>query len=111
MNTKHPRILMFAPLCYPPAGSEAIVTSKLVLAMIEAGWKITVISQADFGHYYPTSENDHWEPLLPVINNISGINEKGIIARLLGIGLTNKIKKISWVVKAVWAGLTASKRE
>jgi hypothetical protein len=106
-----PRVLMFAPFCYPPAGSEAIVTSKLVLAMIEAGWKIKVISQADFGHYYPTSDNDHWKPLLSVIKNISGINERVIIARLLGPALTNKVRTLSWVVKAVFAGLIASKRE
>lgn len=112
MNSKRPRILMFAPLCYPPAGSEAIVTSKLVLAMIEAGWIIKVISQSDFGHYYPTSENEHWKPLLSVIKNIPGINEKGIIARLMiWPALKNRIRTILWVVKAVFAGLIASKRE
>ena len=102
---------MFAPLCYPPAGSEAIVTAKLVLAMIEAGWKIKVISQSDFGHYYPASNNDHWTPLLSVIKNISGIDEKGFIARILGSVLTNKVRTLSWVLKAVFAGLVASKGE
>jgi hypothetical protein len=111
MDSKSPRILMFAPLCYPPAGSEAIVTSKLVLAMIEEGWKIKVISQADFGHYYPTTDNDHWTPLPSVVKNISGINEKGLMARLLRPTLTNRVKTISWVVKAIFAGFVAAKRE
>lgn len=102
---------MFAPLCYPPAGSEAIVTSKLVLAMIEAGWQVRVIAQSDFGLYYPSSENDHWKPLHAVIKNISGINEKGIIARLLGPALANKFRTLSWIVKAVFAGIIAAKRE
>lgn len=102
---------MFAPLCYPPAGSEAIVTSKLVLAMIEAGWKVTVISQSDFGHYYPASENDKWKPLLSVVKNIAGINGKGITARLMGTALTDRIRSMSWVSKAVIAGLVVSRKE
>jgi glycosyltransferase involved in cell wall biosynthesis len=111
MDDRQPSILMFAPLCYPPAGSEAIVTAKLVLAMIEAGWKIKVITQADFGHYYPTSDNDQWSPIHSVIKNISGINEKGIIARLFGSALPSRVRTLSWIVKAVFAGIVNAKRE
>jgi glycosyltransferase involved in cell wall biosynthesis len=102
---------MFAPLCYPPAGSEAIVTSKLVLAMIEAGWQINVITQADFGHHYPTSDNDQWSPIHSMIKNISGFNAKCIIARLLGSALPTKVRTLSWIVKAIFAGLAAAKKE
>ena len=67
-----PRILLFAPLCYPPAGSEAIVTSKLVLAMLDAGWDVDVITQGDFGHFYPYSRKTLWEPVRRVCHSIDG---------------------------------------
>jgi hypothetical protein len=55
---KHnPRIIMFAPYCYPPVGSEAIVTSKLVYAMLKAGWGVDVVTQANVVEYYPFSTN------------------------------------------------------
>ena len=110
MESKSPRILMFAPLCYPPAGSEAIVTSKLVLAMIDAGWDVKVISQSDFGHSYPASDNDHWKPLLSVVDNISGISNKGFMAHILGPALINKFRTLSWVIKAIFTGFVALKR-
>ena len=110
MDDKHPRILMFAPLCYPPAGSEAIVTSKLVLAMIDAGWKVKVISQSDFGHFYPTTDNDNWKPLLSVVDNISGMSDKGFMAHILGPALTNKLRTLLWVIKAIFTGLVALRK-
>jgi hypothetical protein len=111
MENKKPHVLMFAPLCYPPAGSEAIVTSKLVLGMLEAGWQVKVISQADFGHFYPASDNEQWEPLLSVVENVSGINDKSFMAQLLGEKLTRKIKTLFWVIKAVGAGFIALKKD
>ncbi len=48
-----PRIIMFAPLCYPPANSEAIVNAKLVRAMLRAGWHVDVISDPKTLHWYP----------------------------------------------------------
>ena len=54
-----PRILMFAPSCYPPGNPEAFVNANLVLAALEAGWEIDVISMAGMSHWYP-SDNDSW---------------------------------------------------
>jgi hypothetical protein len=103
-------VLMFAPLCYPPEGSEAIVTCKLVLAMIDAGWKMTVISQSDFGHFYPHSCNDHWQPLLSVLSSISGVRGNGMLASVFGSVLTDRHRALSWVVKATLAGLLALRK-
>jgi hypothetical protein len=111
MDDKHPRILMFSPLCYPPAGAEAIVTSKLVLAMIDTGWKVKVIAQSNFGHFYPTTDNDNWKPLLSVVDNISGMSDKGFMAHILGPALTNKLRTLLWVIKAIFAGLIALRKE
>lgn len=110
MVSKRLRILMFAPLCYPPAGAEAIVTSKLVLAMIDAGWDVKVISQSDFGHSYPTTDNDNWKPLLSVVDNISGMSNKGFVAHILGPALTNKFRTLLWVIKAIFTGFVALRR-
>jgi glycosyltransferase involved in cell wall biosynthesis len=46
-----PSILMFAPVCYPPANPEGIVTSKLVLAMLKAGWHVDVITSNRWARY------------------------------------------------------------
>ncbi len=106
-----PSVLIFAPLCYPPDGAEAIVTSKLVLAMIEAGWKVRVISQADFGNFYPADDNDNWRPLVSVVENIAGIDEKSILARLPGKKLTKKLRTLFWIIKAVRSGFVSFRNE
>lgn len=108
MPVDRPRILMFAPLCYPPAGSEAIATAKLLLAMLDAGWELDVISQADFGQYYPTKANGVWEALTRIVHNIEGI-KKGSILRSLshssGAKSLNSLQSISWARKALFTGL------
>jgi len=97
MNYK-PRILMFAPLCYPPAGSEAIVTSKLVLAMLNAGWEIDVISQSDFGQRYPANGSGIWEPVRRVVHGIPAFKDRSL-AR--GVKLPTIIQSLSWAGKAI----------
>jgi len=52
-QSKHPRILMFAPFCYPPGNPEAFVNANLVLAIRDAGWQIDVITMADTTPWYP----------------------------------------------------------
>ena len=89
---------MFAPLCYPPAGSEAIVTSKLLLAMIDAGWEIDVISQSDFGHFYPASKNGVWGPITGIINNIEALPQKGFFKKIKSI---KYLQSLIWTKKAV----------
>lgn len=101
---------MFAPSCYPPSGAEAIVTAKLVLAMIGAGWQVKVIAQADFSQFYPFSNNDIWKLLLPVIENIEGINAKSFTARYLPERIISRLRSLLWVFKAFRAGYAAFKK-
>ena len=111
MQKNNPRVLMFAPSCYPPSGAEAIVTSKLVLAMIDAGWQVKVISQADFSQFYPTYEHANWKPLRFVIENITGLNTNSLFARLFGKKATNKLRAIFWVIKAIKLGFVSHRKE
>ena len=82
-----PRVLIFAPYCYPPTGAEAIVTSKLVLAMLEAGWKVKVISQADTG----IADSCTWMGRLPWDEAMGCLGLMDIVvvpSRFEGFGLT-----------------------
>ena len=92
-----PRILLFAPLCYPPAGSEAIVTSKLVLAMLEAGWKVDVITQGDFGHFYPTTDNGTWDDVKAACHTIHAGR-----SRLISMISGGHWQSILWAKKAAF---------
>lgn len=108
MRVDRPRILMFAPLCYPPASSEAIAAAKLLLAMLDAGWELDVISQADFGQYYPTKANGVWEALTRIVHNIEGIKKGSILRSLSHSSVAkslNSLQSISWARKALFTGL------
>ena len=108
MRVDRPRILMFAPLCYPPASSEAIATSKLLLAALDAGWEIDVISQADLGHYYPANIDGVWEPISRIVHNIEGIKLSGIVKGLApwtAIHKTSGLESIFWSLKALRLGM------
>lgn len=96
-----PKILMFAPFCYPPAGAEAIVTSKLLLTMLNGGWEIDVISQANAGQFYPVSEDDLWEPVKGIVKKVDGkiAGFKGGDNGLVGKAI-NKVQSLSWVLRA-----------
>jgi glycosyltransferase involved in cell wall biosynthesis len=105
MQTDKPRVLMFAPFCYPPAGAEAIVTAKLLLAFLDAGWDIDVISQKNAGQFYPYSVGGVWEPLSRIVKNINGSKGLNAVKRLPYSPLTravNKIQSLIWIVKAVF---------
>ncbi|MBO6566739.1 MAG: hypothetical protein JJ956_18460 [Pseudomonadales bacterium] len=60
-----PRALIFAPAFAPDFYSEALVNSKLALAMLEAGWDITVISSANRQTGYSDQWSDPWLKLKP----------------------------------------------
>jgi len=96
-----PRVLLFAPECFPPAGAEAIVTAKLVLAVLEAGWTIDVICQARAGQYYPAKTAGIWAPLRPVVHEIDPA--KG--------GVPRKLHSINWVRQATALGHRLLKRQ
>jgi hypothetical protein len=96
-----PRVLLFAPECFPPAGAEAIVTAKLVLAALEAGWAIDVICQARAGQYYPAKTTGIWAPLRPVVHEIDPA--KG--------GVPRKLHSLNWVRQATALGHRLLKRQ
>ena len=101
--TRQPCILFFAPLCYPPAGAESIVTAKLVLAMVEMGLEVDIITQGDYGHLYPTRDDGIWVPVKERVFSIDGFRSGGLIARLSGTRLFSflwRIRSILWSLKA-----------
>lgn len=55
-----PRILMFAPSCYPPGNPEAFVNANLVLAFRDAGLEIDVVSRSGLDQWYP-GDADPWQ--------------------------------------------------
>lgn len=106
MTSPRPRILFIAPLCYPPAGSEAIVTSKLVLAMLKAGFDVAVIAQGDFGLHYPTREDPVWDPVRRAVHLIDGAKAGGWLDRLLSTSALRRIRPLRsllWSLKAFLA--------
>lgn len=68
------RVLMFSPAFAPFANAEAIVNSKLVLAMLEVGWEVDVISRklAGLSSYdYGTDWVEPWLSLRGITHEIS----------------------------------------
>lgn len=94
MSGPSPRILLFAPECYPPAGAEAIVTSKLVLAALDAGWCIDVVCQAKAGQYYPVEKEGVWAPLRQVVHELDPASWK----------IPRRLQSLAWVTMAVNKG-------
>lgn len=64
-------VLMFAPAFAPNFFSEALVNSKLALAMLDAGWNVSVISasaSADF--VYSGNFGAPWELLRGIVHEV-----------------------------------------
>jgi len=115
MSTDKPRILMFAPFCYPPASAESIVTAKLLLAFLDAGWEIDVIAQADSGQFYPYDIKGIWEPIAEITKNIDVSKGFRIFDKLPNSKLKRTLSRtqsLIWVAKAVYAArcLSAKKK-
>jgi len=114
MHTESPRVLMFAPFCYPPASAEAIVTAKLLLAALDAGWEIDVISQTNAGQFYPYNANGIWKPLNKIVKNIDGFKGFEALKKLSPPTLEtvfSKIESLVWVIKAVYAARRLSSKK
>lgn len=94
MSAQPPRILLIAPECYPPAGAEAIVTSKLVLAALADGWGIDVICQAKAGQYYPVEIDGVWAPLRQAVHELDPAVWK----------VPRRLQSLAWVAMAVSKG-------
>lgn len=77
-----PRILMFAPSCYPPGNPEAFVNANLVLAFLDAGWEIDVVSRSGLDQWYP-SDLDPWRAVASRTTTVAEI-PRTLASRLLG---------------------------
>lgn len=67
------RVLMFAPAFAPFANAEAIVNSKLALAMLDAGWDVDIVSRnlvIGATYDYGSSWIEPWLPLREVVHEI-----------------------------------------
>lgn len=59
------KLLILAPLCYPPAHPESYANAKLALAMLQAGWRVDVISLDLGDRYWYPAVRDPWKELAP----------------------------------------------
>lgn len=94
---------MFAPLCYPPAGSEAIATAKLLLAALDAKWELDVVCQADFGQYYPATGDGVWESIAGIVHRIGASKSSGVLRRFRHRSATTafgSLQSLRWAKKA-----------
>lgn len=100
MSDSQPRVLLFAPECFPPAGAEAIVTAKLVLAALAEGWRIDVICQAKAGQYYPVESDGVWAPVRQVVHELDPSRWK----------VPRRLASAAWVMMAIKEGQRLLKR-
>lgn len=104
MFPKKPRILMFAPFCYPPASAEAIVTSKLLLVFLDARWEIDVITQTGVGQSYPHDPEGIWKSLNRIVTPIdvgAGLQFLESVPGSAFKKTLSKARSLMWVAKAV----------
>jgi len=107
VRSDRPRILMFAPLCYPPAGSEAIAAAKLLLAAVNANWELDVVCQADFGQYYPATSAGAWESIAGIVHSIGATKTSGVLRRFRHWSATRafgSLQSLRWAKKALSVG-------
>lgn len=100
MSESRPRVLLFAPECFPPAGAEAIVAAKLVLAALADGWSIDVICQAKAGQYYPVEADGVWAPVRRAVHELDPARWK----------LPRRLSSAVWVMMAIKEGHRLLKR-
>lgn len=75
------KILIIATGFAPYSFSENIVNSKLVLAMIDKGWKVDVISRKEEGNTYSSSWDNEWKDLKNLTYEIT-YKDKGKLDRI-----------------------------
>jgi glycosyltransferase involved in cell wall biosynthesis len=104
-----PRVLMFAPAFAPSFFSEALVNSKLALAMLDAGWEVVVFAAPGGGKVYSSGWGEPWSRLEAVRRDPPDHQRSGLAgnaARLLGaIRTGHPIGSASWADRAARAAL------
>ena len=114
MSIENPRILMFSPFCFPPSSAESIVTAKLLIAFLDAGWEIDVIGQADSGQFYPYDVEGIWKPLSKIVNNIdvsAGFHFLEKAPDAIFKKVFSRTQSLLWVAKAVFAARRLSSQK
>lgn len=96
------RILFITVGFAPYTFSESLCNSKLVLAMMECGWSVDVISRMDDGRNYSTEWTEPWLPLKEVTHVVEyKIGNK--IARTIDV-IKSAIKMDGFVIEGIrWA--------
>jgi hypothetical protein len=74
------------------------------MAMKNQGWHVDVITQADFGRYYPFDSDDTWASVRESIINIYGVRDRGILSKLCFID-ADRLRPLVWSVKAAVKGI------
>lgn len=98
-----PRVLMFSPAFAPEFFSEAIVSSKLALAFLDAGWEVTVFTTTQGnGAGYVNDWSPPWLPLQEVRRAPSPGHVTGRLRRVL-LMLRNVMNVRHPVSGSLWA--------
>lgn len=64
------KILFITSAFAPYAFSESIVNSKLVMAFLEKGWTVHVISRKDLGNIYSSAQLEEWNELSSITHEV-----------------------------------------
>jgi glycosyltransferase involved in cell wall biosynthesis len=73
------KILFITSAFAPYAFSESIVNSKLVMAFLEKGWTVHVISRKDLGNIYSSEQLEAWNRLSSITYEIDYPRGNGFI--------------------------------
>jgi glycosyltransferase involved in cell wall biosynthesis len=104
--TDRPRILMLAPQCFPLYSPEAIVSAKLALAAVQAGWHVDVLSGPHSrAGFQSNGESSFWAPVLRGVVYAPGwLKGSRVLQRLTDL---IAVRRTGWMVPgggwAAWA--------
>lgn len=107
---------MLAPSFYPAYGAECLANSKLALAFLNRGWKLTVISHTNKEYnFFDSSESSEWNRLRDVsipIKSLESWSNKALLDKIMIFAKTKHITNgILWVKKCVEVCEQLIKRE
>ena len=103
MTSAEPRVLMLAPYYYPATGAEAIVTSKLAVALLEAGWQVTVLTDSEAGRFYPATNLERFKVLEACTHDVRVWRPGGIAKRTGWMPITRSashLRGLAWSLRA-----------
>lgn len=107
----NPNVLIFAPAFAPNFFSEALVNSKLALAMLDAGWDVTVFSAAASSDFVYNGEwLDPWVPLQGIVRQFAPKNSTSKLRKLGGLGRAmivgrHPIPSAQWALRVAEAAM------